>query len=466
MTIRIIFALLTILSSLSLAETKPNIIFILADDLGYGDLGCYGQKKTRTPNIDKLAAEGMRFTHHYSGQTVCSPSRASLMLGQHMGRCRITKNGGSLKKEETTIAQLLQKAGYHTGMIGKWGLEGAPNHPGSPNNKGFDHWFGFHSQGMAHFFYPEFLWRNTTKIEYPENVNVRENGYYKEGKGKHAHDLFAAEAEWFIRENKDRPFFLYIPFAIPHAELIVPSDDPDLSYYKSLGWPEKVKAEGGGGGKGKAGYGTKFHKGYCAQDHPHATYAAMISRMDRSVGRLMALLKKLELDKNTLVIFSSDNGPSSEGGQTLEFFKSQGILRGYKRSIYEGGTRVPMIAHWPGKIKAGTVSGHPCGFHDVMPTLCELAETKPTASTTGISYLPELLGKKQATAPYLYYRWLKIEAIRVGKWKLIRSNKSKTPNYELYDLEADPSETNNQASSKLDLISTLLPHFDHAVGKK
>ena len=453
---------------------KPNILFILADDLGYGDVGCYGQTKIKTPNIDRLAKEGMRFTDHYAGQTVCTPSRASLLLGMHMGHCPVTSNGhGPLNESHTTVAMLLKKAGYKTGMIGKYGLMGShkrpshpasnPKHPGHPNQKGFDHWFGFTNQGYAHFYYPDFLWRNDKKIQYPENRDVRKGGHYKPGKGSHAHDLFAKEAMSFIREHRDKPFFLYIPFAIPHAELVVPSDDPDLAYYRGLNWPEKPRKEGGGGKKNNSGYGSRYHKGYCASNYPNATYAAMVSRMDRSIGRIMALLKELNLDKNTLVIFSSDNGASGEGGQDMNFFRSSGPLKGGKRSIYEGGTRVPFIARWPGRIKQGTTSNLPSGFNDFLATACDVAGEKVTIKTDGISYLPTLLEKtaEQKRHRLIYYSWARAQAVRVGNWKLIRMGKG-GKQLELYNLVEDIGEKNNLAAQKPEVVKRLMPYFKEA----
>lgn len=459
------------------ASQKPNIIFILADDLGYGDLGCYGQTKIRTPNIDLLAKNGMRFTDHYSGQAVCSPSRASLLLGQHMGHCRIKDNGEAiLTDKDVTVANLLQDTGYKTGMIGKYGLMGDHDrldhptndlsHPGHPNNKGFDHWFGFTNQGAAHFYYPDYLWRNKEKIQYPENQgDIRDaTGHYKPNKNlKHAHDLFYEEAVTFIQTNKENPFFLYLPFAIPHAELAVPEGDPDLAYYRTLKWEEKPRKVGGGGRRGDAGYGTRWMEGYCAVKEPNATYAAMITKMDRSIGKIVALLKQLEIDRNTLVIFTSDNGASNEGGQQLDFFQSSGPFRGKKRSIYEGGTRVPFIASWPGTIQAGSVTRHQSGFNDFMLTACEIAGADlGKAKTDGISYLPTLLGQpeKQQKPGYRYFTWKKSEAVRVGDWKLIMHEKKE---YELFNLKEDIWEQKNVVEQYPEVVNRLKPYFKKAV---
>ncbi len=436
------------------ARRRPNIVFILADDLGYGDLGCFGQTKIKTPRLDRMAAEGVRLTSHYAGFTVCSPSRCALMTGKHMGHASVTGNGGRLKKTDVTVPMLLKKAGYATCMIGKWGLVGRPGHPGSPNNKGFDHFFGFDNQGFAHFYYPEFLWRNDKKVLYPKNHNLRVDGQYVPGKGTYSHDELTKEALGWIRANKDRPFFLYLPFCIPHAELTVPADS--MAPYLKLNWPEKPKIEGKGN-TGGGGYGSQYTRGYCGQSHPNAAYAGMVSRMDRSIGRILDLLSELKLDEHTLVIFSSDNGPTPEGGQNPKFFNSSGPLRGGKRSLWEGGIRVPTIARWPGKITPGRTSDHASAFWDFLPTACEIAGVKPPEDIDGISYLPELLGRteEQKTHEYFYWIW----AIRVGKWKLHPRGKNR---YALYDLENDIGETTDLADKHPDVVARCSPYFKKA----
>ena len=439
------------------ARRHPNIVFILADDLGYGDLGCYGQKKIKTPRLDRMAREGIRFTSHYSGFTVCSPSRCALMTGKHMGHASVKGNGGRLRKEDVTVAMLLKKAGYKTCMIGKWGLVGKPGHPGSPNNKGFDHFFGFDNQGFAHFYYPEYLWRNDKKVLYPKNHNLRVNGQYKPGKGTYSHDEFVKEAMSFIRDNARNPFFLYLPFAIPHAELTVPEDS--MAPYLKLNWPETPKIEGKGN-TGGGGYGSQYKAGYCGQSHPNATYAGMISRMDRSIGQILDLLDELKLSDNTLVIFSSDNGPSPEGGQSLKFFNSAGPLSGYKRSMREGGIRVPTIARWPGKIKPGRTSDHPSAFWDFLPTACGLAGIEPPGDIDGISYLPELLGRTEAQKKHEYFYW--IWAIRVGKWKLHTRGRNR---YALYDLENDIAEKTDLAEKMPEVVARCSKYFKEATRK-
>jgi len=468
------FAALVILVSSAVADEpgavapessrRHNILFILADDLGYGELGCYGQEKIKTPRLDRMAEEGMRFTCHYAGFTICSPSRCALMTAKHMGHATVKGNGGSLRQSDITVAMLLKKSGYKTCMIGKWGLVGRPGHPGSPNNKGFDHWFGYDNQGFAHFYYPEFLWRNDQKVLYPENHNLRVDGEYipdVENKGTYSHDEFTKEALGWLKENKDHPFFLYLPYTIPHAELTVPQDS--LKPYLEKNWPEKPKIEGKGN-NGGGGYGSQYStftgpntRGYCGQRHPNATYAGMISRMDRDIGRVLDLLDELGLSENTLVIFSSDNGPSPEGGQDVEFFDSNGPLSGGKRSLQEGGIRVPMIARWPGKIKSGAVSDHPSAFWDFLPTACEVAGIDPPEGIDGISYLPELLGKTEQQKKHEYFYW--IWAVRAGKWKLFPAGKNK---FRLYNLEKDIAEQHDVADQFPEVVTRCSKYFEKA----
>jgi len=439
------------------SRRRPNIVFILADDLGYGDLGCYGQKKIKTPRLDRMAREGIRFTSHYSGFTVCSPSRCALMTGKHMGHASVRGNGGRLKAKDITVPMLLKQAGYKTCMIGKWGLVGRPGHPGSPNKKGFDHWFGYDNQGFAHFYYPEFLWRNDKKVLYPDNHDLRVKGQYTPGKGTYSHDEFTKEAIGWIKQNKEHPFFLYLPYCIPHAELTVPADS--MEPYLKLNWPETPKVEGKGNTGGGA-YGSQYKAGYCGQSHPNAAYAGMISRMDRDIGRILDLLDELKLSANTLVIFSSDNGPSPEGGQSLKFFNSAGPLSGAKRSMREGGIRVPTIARWPGRIKPGRTSGHPSAFWDFMPTACELAGVEPPGDIDGISYLPELLGRTEAQKKHEYFYW--IWSVRVGKWKLHPRGKNR---YALYDLENDIAEKNDLAEKMPEIVARCSKYFGKATRK-
>jgi arylsulfatase A-like enzyme len=419
------------------SKGKPNIIFILADDLGYGDLGCYGQQRIQTPNLDRMAAEGMIFTNHYAGSTVCAPSRCCLMTGLHTGHAWIRGNARiPLRPEDITVAQLLKGAGYTTGIIGKWGL-GEPDTTGIPNKKGFDYWFGYLNQAHAHNYYPDYLWRNEEKVPLANEVKpVNPPSGVATKRVQYSHDLFAAEALKFVSENKDKPFFLYLAFTIPHANnedkpngMEVPSYGP----YANEDWPE-----------------------------PQKGHAAMITRMDSDIGRLLARLKGLGLDNKTLVLFSSDNGPHKEGGVDPEFNDSNGVLRGHKRDLYEGGIRVPLIARWPGKIKAGSGTEHISAFWDFLPTCCELAGVTPPAGIDGISYLPTLLGKPREQGKHAYLYWEfheqgKKQAVHYGSWKGVRLNVAKKPDgpIELYDLATDPSEERNVAAEHPEMVAKI-----------
>jgi arylsulfatase A len=406
-------AMTGVLPAAAATSAKPNVIFILADDLGYGDLGCYGQKHIQTPNIDRLAAEGTRFTQAYSGATVCAPSRCALMTGKHGGHAFIRGNkelpgeGQTPMPPDTfTVARLMKKAGYQTGLIGKWGL-GHPDSNSTPNNMGFDYFFGYNCQRQAHEYYPPHLWRNTQKV-------------MLEGKS-YSHDLMAEEALEFVRRYKDQPFFLYLAFTIPHAKMQV----PEIGAYEKEAWPENLKK-----------------------------MAAMISRMDRDIGRLMALLKELGLDTNTLVTFASDNGPHAEGGiERKNLFQSAGPLRGIKRDLYEGGIRVPMIARWPGRVKASVVSDQVWAFWDYLPTMAELTGQKPPTGLDGISILPALLEGKAIEHPPLYFEFHErgfTQAARMGDWKVVRLAPSQP--LELFNLKTDLAETRNVAAQHPDVV--------------
>jgi arylsulfatase A len=403
---------------------KPNIIFIMADDLGYGDLGCYGQQFVKTPHIDALAAQGMRFTRHYAGCTVCAPSRCSLMTGLHTGHTIVRGNyeiqpEGQYPMPEltVTVARLLKQAGYATGMVGKWGL-GGPESSGVPNRQGFDFFFGYLCQRKAHFYYPEYLWRNQERVELNKNTGGN--------KGIYAHDLLTDEALGFIKENDDHPFFLYLPYTIPHAELAIP-EDAYFDQYKDQF--EETPFPGG-------------H--YGAQSKPKAAFAGMVSRLDADVGKVRSLLKELNLLTNTLIIFTSDNGPHKEGGHDPAFFNSSGSLRGIKRDLYEGGIRVPFIASWPGVIEAGSTSDHVSAFWDFLPTCAELAGIDAPEYVDGISLLPTLMGNNNGQKQHAYLYWEFHEgrgskqAVRFGRWKVIAFLADSR--MELYDLEADPGE--------------------------
>lgn len=429
-------------------NSSPNIIFILADDLGYGDLGCYGQTKIKTPNLDKMAQEGLRFTSAYSGSPVCAPSRNCLMTGQHTGHTTVRQNKSDLTDErvpllpeDTTVAEILKKAGYATGMIGKWGL-GEPGTSGEPNKKGFDYFFGYLNQNHAHFYYPEFLYRNREKIFYDDN---------KDGKrGTYSYDLFEKEALDFIEVNKNKPFFLYLPFTTPHAELLVPEDS--LNEYKGKFIEDKPYIN-----NGKSGYATQMT--------PHAAYAAMITRMDRGIGRIFEKLKTLGLDENTIVFFTSDNGPSDAGGIDAEFFNSAGPLRGAKHDLYEGGIRVPSIVRWPGVVAPGTTSEQPWAFCDFLPTVADLVNINSPEEIDGISILPAILGKNKVKREHLYWE-IKVgnknflQAVRIGNWKAIRSNPDSP--VELYDLSIDLAEKNNVAEKNPDIIEQAIKLFDES----
>ncbi|MCK5269507.1 MAG: sulfatase-like hydrolase/transferase [Sedimentisphaerales bacterium] len=427
--------------STRIGRKRPNVIYILADDLGYKELGCYGQKKIRTPNLDKLAAEGMRFTQHYSGQTVCAPSRCSLLTSKHMGHAYIRGNYEidgyqlAIPDGQLTVAEIFKQTGYKTGAMGKWGL-GAPDTEGHPNNQGFDLFYGNLGQVQAHWYYPPHLWRNDKRVFFEGNTNYSGTHY--------SHDYMAEEALQFITDNKNKPFFLYVPFLIPHVSLQVPQDS--LDEYLPLGWPETPVPQG--------------H--YAACDTPRATYAAMITRMDRDIGRIMKLLKKYGIDDNTIVMFSCDNGTTPGSGVDHDFFDSVGPLRGFKSDLYEGGIRVPMIARWPGRIKPGSTTDHISAFWDFLPTCCDLIGAKIPDGIDGISFLSTLLGKPgQQQHDYLYWETanyrLPQQAVRMGKWKGLREDITANPNppLELYDLDTDIGETTNVAGSNPDIVTQI-----------
>lgn len=393
-----IAAVLLVATIQSALPAPPNVIHILADDLGYGDLGCYGQKLIQTPRLDQMARQGMNFTQHYAGAPSCHPSRCVLFTGKHTGHARIRGNSKlPLREEDKTITQMFKQAGYVTGVVGKWAL-GLEDSTGAPWKKGVDDFLGYLDQKHAHTYYPDYLWKNGRRLEIPENAN-RQRAVY-------SHDLFAKEALDFIRRYKDRPFFFYAALTIPHAEVAVPADS--LNEYKGK-WPEPKKFEGS--------------ETYCPQDQPRAVRAAMITRMDRDIGRILDLLDELQLADNTLVLFTSDNGPITAGGQDPDFFNSTGPLRGLKFSLYEGGIRVPFIARWPGKIQPGRVSHHISDFADMFPTYAELIGVPPAPDVDGVSFLPTLLGEsaQQKQRSHLYWEAAPQQAIRMGDWKAYRS---------------------------------------------
>jgi len=456
-------------------KRRPNIIFILADDLGYGDLGCYGQETIKTPNLDQMAVEGMRFTDHYAGSTVCAPSRCALMTGLHTGHCWIRGNALlPLRPEDVTVAELLKKAGYQTGIIGKWGL-GEQGSTGIPNKQGFDYWFGYLNQRHAHNYYPEFLWRNEEKLPIEGNkLPAPEAGGWGRSveRATYSHDLFAQEALSFVEQNRDKTFFLYLAYTIPHANNEAGQNGmevPSLEPYADKDWPQ-----------------------------PQKGHAAMITRMDSDIGRLFGKLKELGLDRDTLVMFSSDNGPHKEGGGDPNFFRSSGPLRGYKRDLYEGGIRVPMIARWPGKVKPGSISNHICAFWDFLPTCCELAGVPTPQGIDGISLVPTLLGqadmamdspqsaprppssktintissansansavKIQKKHEFLYWEFHeqgKKQAVRMDDWKGVRLNVAKDPDgpIELYNLKDDIGEEHNVADQHPEIVAKIAEYM-------
>jgi arylsulfatase A-like enzyme len=409
------------------SPSKPNIIFIMADDLGYGDLGCYGQKTIRTPHIDRLATEGMRFTQVYAGSTVCAPSRCTLMTGKHQGHALVRGNRSpevALRPEDVTVAEVLKRAGYSTALYGKWGV-GGPVTSGRPNLKGFDDFFGYLSQWHAHTYYPEHLWENEIESFIRGNLGRRQGDY--------SHDLFTDRALKFLDRQHDKPFFLYLPYTIPHTN-------------NELG-------RATGDGMEVPGYGS-----YAGKDwpNPEKGFAAMIERLDRDVGRILDKLRERGIDENTIVFFTSDNGPHREGGHDPDFFESRGPLRGIKRDLYEGGIRVPTLARWPGKIEPGQVSDQTWAFWDVLPTLAELGGAAAPSDIDGISMLPALLGKPQRQHEYLYWEFHERgfrQAIRMGDWKGVRL--AKGAKIELYDLAKDLGEQDNIAGEHPDVVQKV-----------
>ena len=417
-------------------SNMPNIIFILADDLGYHDLGCYGQERIQTRNIDRMAAEGIRFTQCYTGSTICAPSRSVLMTGQHTGHTRVRGNTGKvggvlvtddgptqrripLEPEDFTVAEMLKQAGYATGITGKWGLA-EPGTAGVPTRKGFQEWFGYLNQRRAHTYYPPYLWHNEEKVILEGNRDGQQKQY--------SHDMFTDFALDFIRRNKGEPFFLYLPYTIPHARYEIPSIEP----YGDQPWPDDARV-----------------------------HAAMITRMDRDVGRLMALLKESQIDDQTIVFFCSDNGAAQfwEG-----IFDSSYPLRGKKGNLYEGGIRTPMIVRWPGRVPSGAVSHQVWYFADFLPTAAGLADVQPPSNIDGVSVLPTLLGEEQnLKGRFLYWEHFGggfQQAVRVDGWKAIRSGLDKP--LELYDLGTDLAEEHNVAAQHPDVVEKIEEHLKTA----
>jgi len=433
------------------------MIFILADDLGYGDLGCYGQKLIRTPRLDRMAREGLRFTDFYAGNTVCAPSRSVLMTGQHMGHTHVRGNAGAdvsiqtLRPADLTVAEVLKGAGYATALCGKWGLgDDAPGgRTGLPNAQGFDFFYGYLNQVHAHNYYPEFLWRNRTKqplrnrvITSPRRYGGFAGGYATE-RVDYSHDLVTAQALKFIRANRAQPFFLYLALTIPHAN--------------------NEGTRGTGNGQEVPDYGIYSDRDW---SDPDKGQAAMITRMDSDIGRILDLLKELEIDRRTLVMFSSDNGHHNEGGHNPDRFDPNGPLRGMKRDLYEGGIRVPMIARWPGVTPQGADTGHISYFGDLMATAAELAGVECPQNTDSISFAPTLRGQtgQQQQHDYLYWEFYERggrQAVRSGPWKAVRIPVFTGPT-ELYDLSRDIGEQVNLAAAHPERVKELEKMMQHA----
>jgi arylsulfatase A-like enzyme len=421
---------------------RPNIVFILADDLGYGDLGCYGQTRIQTPHLDRLASQGIRFTQFYAGAPVCAPSRNVLMTGQHTGHATLRANAKiDLRADEVTIAEVLKTAGYATGLIGKWGL-GKEGSSGYPLKKGFDYFFGYVDQTMAHNYYPEYLVRNDERV--PLRNVVPNPGPYGQGvasvKVDYAADLMADEAVKFVRDHRAVPFFLLFATTLPHANGEANEEGmevPDYGPYEREDWPIPSKG-----------------------------YAAMVTRLDAQVGRLMSELRALGLEKNTLVIFTSDNGPHREGGNDPTFFKSSGPLRGIKRDLYEGGIREPLIVHWPAQTPPGVTSDHIGYFGDFMATFAELAGVRAPEQIDSLSFVPVILGNPSEQQPHesLYWEFYErasAQAVRMGRWKAIRSPLF-TGNIELYDLKEDLVEQNNVAQQHPEVVAQAVAAMNGA----
>jgi len=448
------------------SQRPPNVVFIMADDLGYGEVGVYGQEKIRTPSIDRIAEEGIRFTQHYSGSPVCAPSRCVLLTGLHTGHAYIRDNDEMGERGDVwhdpdlegqrpllegtfTIGSLFQNAGYVTGAVGKWGL-GGPGSSGAPNAQGFDHWYGYLCQRVAHNYYPTHLWRNGEKDilegnEYfyphqrlPEDADPEDPAVYAPYSGNdYSMDLMAEEARGFIRDHAEEPFFLYLPFPVPHAALQVPEDS--VAEYADA-FPETP---------------YKGERSYLPHPKPRAAYAAMVTRMDREIGSILDLLDELGLAEDTLVLFTSDNGPTFNGGTDSEFFGSAAGLRGLKTELYEGGIRVPLVARWPGRIEPGSVSDLPSAFWDFLPTFAELTGQSLPVPTDGVSILPSLEGSPegQEDREYLYWEFQGRQAVRMGRWKAYR--RASDGEFELYDLEGDRGETSNVVSEYPDVVSRI-----------
>lgn len=419
---------------------KPNVIYILADDLGYGDIEPYGQEIITTPHLTQMASEGMLFTQHYAGSTVSAPSRGSVMTGMHTGHSQIRGNreidpeGQQPMEGDTyTIGKMMQGEGYATGLFGKWGL-GYPESPSIPKKMGFDQFYGYNCQRMAHSYYPDHLWKNEEKVILEDNLNG--------GRKTYSQELIHQEGLQFIRDHKDEPFFAMLTYTLPHAELNLPHD----SIYHL--YEDKFEE-------------TPYSGGYHDSEKPRASFAAMVSLLDKYVGEVFQELKELGIDDNTIVVFTSDNGPHMEGGADPKFFNSSGPLRGVKRDLYEGGIRVPMMVRYPNHIKAGSTTDHISAFWDIMPTLADITnvELPASAQTDGISFLPTLLDKgEQKVHEHLYWEFHEGGgrlALREGDWKMVILNAKTEEKVELYNLADDLAESNNLADVEPEKTKTM-----------
>jgi arylsulfatase A len=426
-------------------KKRPNIVLILADDLGYADLSCYGQQRFTTPNIDKMALDGKRFTQFYSGSTVCAPSRASLLTGLHTGHTPVRGNRAMqpegqypLPENTVTIAMLLQQNGYNTGAFGKWGL-GPPESTGEPTKKGFNNFYGYICQSLAHNYYPAYVWNNRQKENFPGN---------EEKHTIYSADTIHAEALQFLeKQQAPQPFFLFLPYTIPHGDVMVPHDATYESFKKRFNEEPNTRPA--------SKPLSREHESY-----PRAGFASMVTRLDKYVGEILDMLKKKGLAENTLVLFTSDNGPHRENGGDPEFFDNNGIYRGIKRDLYEGGIRVPFIAYWPGTIKAGSVNNDPLAMWDLYPTFQKLAGIPVSNKIDGISLMPSLMGKRQPDHKYMYWEFHEQggkQAVRLGPWKGIRLDISLRPDspIELYNIDTDPGEKTNVAADHPEIVRRI-----------
>lgn len=434
---------------------RPNIIYIMADDLGIGDVSAYGQTRILTPNLDRMRQRGMRFTQAYAGTAVSAPSRCSLMTGLHTGHSWVRGNKGVMPEGQVampdgtfTMATMFHEAGYATGLFGKWGL-GYPGSVSDPTHVGFDRFFGYNCQTLAHDYYPDHLWDDSLRVELTGNYDQQETTYSADLIHRHALD--------FIREHADRPFFTFLAYTLPHAELVLPKDSTYDYYCRMIPVADE---------KPYAPADPNRRGAYGATDRPMAAFASMVTRLDRYVGDVMALLDSLGIADNTLVVFTSDNGPHREGGADPDYFGSYGPYRGIKRDLYEGGIRMPMLMQWPGHVAEGVDNDHMLAFWDMLPTFAQLVGYAQPLTTDGISFVPTLLGQDtpQQEHPWLYWEFHEQngkQAVREGRWKGIRLDVgTETPRFELYDLATDIHEDHDVAGEHPDVVARLQALID------